>query len=121
MAKGTLSVTGNADPYKIIVSARKAAGKHADVISVGPPPAPPKPPGEGQKKPDEKKGGGGGGEANKKIEEKKKKNKEQDQGVVVSDFHDPRTCPECQRVVFVPLDSRAWNGHEPSPSSCSIM
>ena len=123
-----MSVTGNADPYKIIVSARKATGrtKHADVVSVGPPPAPPKPPAEAPKKADEKKdggggGGGGGGEANKKAEEKKNM-KEEDhihQGVV-SNFHDPRTCPECQRIVFVPLDNRAWNS-EPNPSSCSIM
>ena len=66
-------------------------------------------------------GGGGGGEANKKAEEKKNM-KEEDhihQGVV-SNFHDPRTCPECQRIVFVPLDNRAWNS-EPNPSSCSIM
>jgi len=40
-AKGTLTVTGNADPYEIIVRCRKA-GKFAEVVSVGPPPAPPK-------------------------------------------------------------------------------
>ncbi|KAI3450981.1 hypothetical protein Pfo_007646 [Paulownia fortunei] len=39
--KGTLSVTGDADPYEIIVKVRKA-GKFADVVSVGPPPAPQK-------------------------------------------------------------------------------
>ncbi|XP_055804499.1 heavy metal-associated isoprenylated plant protein 43-like [Solanum dulcamara] len=51
-AKGTLSVTGNADPYEVIVRSRKA-GKFAEVISIGPPPAPPKP--DGPKKPEVKK------------------------------------------------------------------
>ncbi|XP_060191970.1 heavy metal-associated isoprenylated plant protein 43-like [Lycium barbarum] len=50
-AKGTLSVTGDADPYEVIVRSRKA-GKFAEVISIGPLPAPPKP--DGQKKPDQK-------------------------------------------------------------------
>lgn len=50
--KGTLTVTGNADPYEIIVRTRKA-GKFAEVVSVGPPPAPPKQ--GGPKKPDDKK------------------------------------------------------------------
>ncbi|KAK7406742.1 hypothetical protein VNO78_08372 [Psophocarpus tetragonolobus] len=49
--KGTLTVTGDADPYEIIVRIRKA-GKHAEVVSVGPPQAPPK---QDQKKPEEKK------------------------------------------------------------------
>ncbi|KAK4346869.1 hypothetical protein RND71_033208 [Anisodus tanguticus] len=39
--KGTLSVTGNADPYEVIVRSRKA-GKFAEVVSIGPPPAPTK-------------------------------------------------------------------------------
>ncbi|KAE8010528.1 hypothetical protein FH972_006895 [Carpinus fangiana] len=42
-AKGTLTVTGDADPYEIIVRARKV-GKFAEVVSIGPPPAPPKKP-----------------------------------------------------------------------------
>lgn len=53
-AKGTLTVTGNADPYEIIVRCRKA-GKFAEVVSVGPPPAPPKPKQEEKNKPEEKK------------------------------------------------------------------
>lgn len=53
-AKGTLSVTGDADPYEVIVRSRKA-GKFAEVISIGPPPAPPKQ--DGPKKPEEKKPG----------------------------------------------------------------
>ncbi|GFP83634.1 hypothetical protein PHJA_000506800 [Phtheirospermum japonicum] len=47
-AKGTLSVTGDADPYAIIVKTRKTV-KFAQVLSIGPPPKP-----EG-KKPEEKK------------------------------------------------------------------
>ncbi|EXC35436.1 hypothetical protein L484_026742 [Morus notabilis] len=97
-AKGTVSVTGNADPYKIIVSARKAAGTHADVVSVGPP--------EAQKK-----------QGDKKAEDQKKKadgqkKKADDQALV-----HPRACWECQRVVLVQLD-HGYN--EPSPL-CSIM
>ncbi|KAL0290590.1 UNVERIFIED_CONTAM: hypothetical protein Sangu_2567500 [Sesamum angustifolium] len=40
-AKGTLSVTGDADPYEIIVKTRKA-GKFAQVVSIWPPPPPQK-------------------------------------------------------------------------------
>jgi hypothetical protein len=40
-AKGTLTVTGNADPCEIIVCIRKA-GKCAEVVSIGPPPEPDK-------------------------------------------------------------------------------
>lgn len=47
-AKGTLSVTGDADPYDIIVKTRKV-GKFAEVVSIGPPPKPQ------EKKPEEKK------------------------------------------------------------------
>ncbi|KAA0043116.1 heavy metal-associated isoprenylated plant protein 3-like [Cucumis melo var. makuwa] len=53
-AKGTLAVTGTADPFEIVKRTRKAiacAGKIADVVSIGPPPKP------GEKKPDEKKEG----------------------------------------------------------------
>ncbi|KAG2696197.1 hypothetical protein I3760_07G047400 [Carya illinoinensis] len=46
--KGTLTVTGDADPYDIIVRTRKTV-KFAEVVSIGPPPAPPKQ--DGQKKP----------------------------------------------------------------------
>lgn len=53
-AKGTLSVTGDADPYEVIMRSRKA-GKFAEVVSIGPPPAPPKPKPDGQKKPEDKK------------------------------------------------------------------
>ncbi|XP_043708994.1 heavy metal-associated isoprenylated plant protein 2-like [Telopea speciosissima] len=52
-AKGTLTVTGNADPYEVIVRARKAAGRCAEVESIGPPPNPTdsKPKDDGKPKP----------------------------------------------------------------------
>ena len=103
--KGTVSVTGNTDPYKIIVSARKAAGRHTDVVSVGPPPPPPKP-ADAQKKAEEQK---------KKAEEEKKKKKAEEANPM---FHDPHTCRECQRLVVVQLDR--YSRYEPNPS-CSIM
>lgn len=53
-AKGTLTVTGNADPYDIIVRCRRA-GKFAEVVTVGPPPAPTKPKEDEKKKQEEKK------------------------------------------------------------------
>lgn len=98
-AKGTLTVTGDADPYEIIVRTRKA-GKIAEVVSVGPPPAPPKQ--DGQKKPDDKK------PTEKKPDDKKADHK--------ADVHTPHNCPICQRISYVQLDR--WN--EPNPS-CSIM
>lgn len=45
-----MTVTGDADPYEIIVRIRKA-GKHAEVVSIGPPPAPPQKQ-DAQKKPE---------------------------------------------------------------------
>ncbi|KAM1047836.1 hypothetical protein ACFX1X_027374 [Malus domestica] len=49
-AKGTLTVTGDCDPYEIIVRTRQAC-KYAEVVSIGPPPAEKKPE---QKKPEKK-------------------------------------------------------------------
>ncbi|KAG6603950.1 heavy metal-associated isoprenylated plant protein 43-like [Cucurbita moschata] len=46
-AKGTLAVTGTADPYDIVTRTRKAiscAGKIADIDTIGPPPKPNPPP-----------------------------------------------------------------------------
>ncbi|KAL4577653.1 hypothetical protein LXL04_013764 [Taraxacum kok-saghyz] len=42
-AKGTLTVTGDADPYKVIIRATKAI-KCVEVMTVGPPPPPTKKP-----------------------------------------------------------------------------
>ncbi|KAI3461937.1 hypothetical protein Pfo_018600 [Paulownia fortunei] len=97
-AKGTLSVTGDADPYEIIVKTRKA-GKYAEVVSIGPPPAPQKQ--EEKKKPDEK-----------KAEEKKPEQKPQPQ----IQIHTPFTCPICERIPVIPMTR--WE--EPSPQ-CSIL
>ncbi|WCJ24976.1 Heavy metal transport/detoxification superfamily protein [Euphorbia peplus] len=111
-AKGTLTVTGNVDPYKVIIRTRKA-GKHnnAEVISIGPPPPPPKPPqDQAQKKPED----------NKKADQQKKTDeKQQQQQPQIHHFHDPLSYPQYpQRVVFVPMGYDSYN--QPNPS-CSIM
>jgi hypothetical protein len=93
-AKGTLTVTGSADPYEIIVHARKAI-KYAEVVSIGPPPDPTK-----DKKPDEK-----------KPDEKKP-----DPKVEVCIPYMPHGCHVCERVGVVHVDR--WD--EPN-SSCSIL
>ncbi|KAJ4822961.1 hypothetical protein Tsubulata_000321 [Turnera subulata] len=98
-AKGTLTVTGNADPYEIVLRTRKATGKCAEVVTIGPPPAPPKQ--DGQKKPEEK-----------KPEAKKQDNKDEKKPF----FHDPHTCPECQRIVIVPVGP-----YNQPTASCSVM
>lgn len=66
--KGTLTILGDADPYDIIVRIRKA-GKHAEIVSIGPPPGPaPLPPGPAPPKTDAAKKPA----ENKKPEEKSK-------------------------------------------------
>ncbi|KAL2552827.1 heavy metal-associated isoprenylated plant protein 7-like [Forsythia ovata] len=95
-AKGTLTVTGEADPYEIIVKTRKA-GKYVEVVSIGPPPAPQKQ--DGPKKPEEK-----------KPNEKKPEEKAQ------AHIHTPFTYPICERIPVIP--ETRWE--EPSPQ-CSIM
>ncbi|KAL7089810.1 hypothetical protein ACP275_12G000700 [Erythranthe tilingii] len=84
-AKGTMSVTGDADPYEIIVRTRRKTGKFAEVVSIGPPP-----------KPDD----------NKKPEEKEKP------GDQKAHIHIPFTCPICERIPFIPIMTR-WE--EPTP------
>ncbi|KAK8717579.1 hypothetical protein V6N13_044840 [Hibiscus sabdariffa] len=93
--KGTISVTGDADPYDIIVRTRKV-GRHVELVSVGPPPQPPKEP---QKKPEEKK------------PEPKKDDKKTD-SLVMPQLHYPLTCPVCQQMHLVYT--------EPNPG-CSVM
>ncbi|XP_021908284.1 heavy metal-associated isoprenylated plant protein 43-like [Carica papaya] len=96
-AKGTLTVTGNADPYEIIVRTRKV-GKFVEVVSVGPPPPPPKPQ-----------------EAQKKAEEKKTEQKQPDtKPPQIIPY--PHNYPMCERVALVHLDRY----DEPGPV-CSIM
>ncbi|GAV90942.1 HMA domain-containing protein [Cephalotus follicularis] len=81
-AKGTLTVTGDADPYEIIVRARKV-GKFAEVISIGPPPKQ-----DAKKKPEEN-----------KPKEKKSEDKEQEQHAQLC--HTPHCCPICQQMGMV--------------------
>jgi hypothetical protein len=88
---GTLTVTGDADPYEIIVRTRKA-GKFAEVVSIGPPPAPPK---KDEKKPDSKK---------------------PDQMTQVHIPYVPYNYHVCEQVAMVPVG--LWD--EPTPS-CSIL
>ncbi|KAL2532540.1 Copper transport protein family [Abeliophyllum distichum] len=95
-AKGTLTVTGEADPYEIIVKTRKA-GKYVEVVSIGPPPAPPKQ--DGPKKPEEK-----------------KPNQKKPDDKVQADIHTPFTSPICESIPVIP----ATRWEEPSPQ-CSIM
>lgn len=102
-AKGTVTVTGNADPYEVIVRTRKA-GKHAEVVSIGPPPPPPKPPADAQKKP---------------ADDKDKKKPEQPNPQ--PQFHDYPLLPYPQypqRVVLVLMGYDSYNQSNPS---CSIM
>ncbi|XP_034683471.1 heavy metal-associated isoprenylated plant protein 12-like [Vitis riparia] len=73
--KGLLTVTGEADPYEIIVRARKAC-KHAEVVTIGPPPAPSKK--AGKEKPEQKK-------PDTKV-------------------HSSDNCPTCQRFAVIYLD-----------------
>ncbi|XP_059645329.1 heavy metal-associated isoprenylated plant protein 43-like [Cornus florida] len=94
-AKGTLTVTGDADPYEIIVRTRKA-GKHAEVVSIGPPPAPPK---QDAKKPEEK-----------KPDDKKPDQKAQ------AEIQYPYNWPMYQPMPII----QVVRSEEPNPS-CSIM
>ncbi|CAI8588664.1 unnamed protein product [Vicia faba] len=52
--KGILTITGNADPYDIIIRIKKVR-KNAKVLSIGPPLIPPPPKKDSQKKPKENK------------------------------------------------------------------
>lgn len=52
-AKGTLTVTGDCDPYEIIVRTRKKC-KYAEVVSIGPPPKPQEKEKKTEKKPEKK-------------------------------------------------------------------
>lgn len=95
--KGILSVTGDADPYEIIVRTRKAA-KFVEVVSVGPPPAP-------QKQ-----------EVPKKPDEKKAEVKKSDQSPAQIQF--PLHYPVYEGIRAVPMTR--WE--EPPPNSqCSIL
>ena len=93
-----MTVTGDADPYEIIIRTKKV-GKFVEVVSVGPPPPPPKPQQDGQKKPEEKK-------PDKKA-----------QSQALDHIHTPHYYPVCERMAVVHV-VRTWD--EPNPP-CSIM
>ncbi|KAF6144226.1 hypothetical protein GIB67_004899 [Kingdonia uniflora] len=94
--KSTLTVTGTADPYKIVVRSRKI-NKFAEIVTIGPPAASPKQ--DAPKKPDEK-----------KPEGKKPEQKPQD------DLY--HTCPVCEESpLCVPYQ---WHSDE-SNMSCTIL
>ncbi|XP_071735293.1 heavy metal-associated isoprenylated plant protein 2-like [Rutidosis leptorrhynchoides] len=99
--KDTLTVTGDANPYEIIVNARKAV-KCVEVLTIGPPQAP-------QKKPDEKK------PDEKKPDEKKPANKVDEKcPFVPCNLHMPNNSVAYQPVAVVHMDQ------DPC-TTCSIM
>ncbi|KAL7615055.1 hypothetical protein Lser_V15G07239 [Lactuca serriola] len=104
VAKGTVTVTGDADPYEIILRTKKA-GKFVEVVTIGPPPAPPKKPEE--KKPEEKK------PAEKKTEEKKPK---EDVQILPYNMHIPQDCVVCRQMTMEHMNH--WEGRD---SNCTIM
>ncbi|KAF5454433.1 hypothetical protein F2P56_024099 [Juglans regia] len=105
-AKGTLTVTGNADPYEIILRTKKT-GKYVDVVSIGPPPAPPKQD-KDQKKP-----------AADKDQKKPDDQKPVVQYIPMMPYcYTPHhNCPVCDPTSTVFYDGR-WE--DPNPS-CSIQ
>ncbi|PWA52072.1 hypothetical protein CTI12_AA357070 [Artemisia annua] len=97
-AKDTVAITGDGDPYEIIVQARKAVKCGVEVVTIGPPPKKPD-----EKKPDEKKPG----------DEKPK-----DKGCTCifppPYIHYPHSCLACRQVAVVHMN--------PDPcTTCSIM
>ncbi|XP_004512072.1 heavy metal-associated isoprenylated plant protein 2-like [Cicer arietinum] len=106
--KGTLTVTGNADPYEIIVRIRKAV-KHAEVVSIGPPPGPAPPKQDAPKKPVE----------NKKSEENKKPDPVTlDQISYVPHMQMPHYYPQYQAQPVAVVHMSRWD--EPN-TSCTIL
>ncbi|KZV25955.1 hypothetical protein F511_08900 [Dorcoceras hygrometricum] len=103
--KGILSVTGDADPYEIIIRTRKAA-KFVEVVSVGPPPAPQKK--EAQNKSEDKK------PKEKKADEKKSDQKAQSP----AQFQFPLQYPVYEGIRVVPMTR--WEDPPPH-SQCSIL
>ncbi|PIA52755.1 hypothetical protein AQUCO_01000551v1 [Aquilegia coerulea] len=99
-AKGTLTVTGTADPYKIIVHTKKTK-KLLEVVSIGPPPPPPPP-----------KPNAGGGEQKKPEEPKKPAEKKPEPQ---PNFYMHHSCPVCEGMTY-----NMGYKSEPNPS-CSIM
>ncbi|KAL6011383.1 hypothetical protein ACLOJK_001829 [Asimina triloba] len=103
-AKGTVTITGNADPLEIITRTRKT-GKLIEVVSIGPPPAPPKQDGGGgQKKPEEK----------KPEQDKKQQTDQKAQAQFLPPLHVPPYCPVCDHM-------RTHMETYDAPASCSIL
>lgn len=101
-----MTITGDADPYEIIVRTRKT-GKFVEVVTIGPPPAPPK-------KPEEK-----------KTDEKKTDGKKPDEKKAEAHIHMPYVghgCPICERMAFV-HHHRYDNPRyvEPNNPYCTLM
>ncbi|KAI4381730.1 hypothetical protein MLD38_007777 [Melastoma candidum] len=110
--KGTLTVTGAADPYDVILQARKASSRnYADIVSIGPPPKP-----EPPKKPEEKK------PENKKPEENKPEPRIQYHPVQYHAYggHSPYGYAVGPQMAYCHVPAPAVEWEEPSPS-CSIM
>ncbi|KAM7250082.1 hypothetical protein ACFE04_021965 [Oxalis oulophora] len=105
--KGTLTITGDADSYEVILRTKKV-GKFFEVVSVGPPPPPPKP--EPPKKPEEKK------VIEKKSEEKKPAAENNFEHK--AQCHMPGNCPICLHMAMMPV----FRHQEPEPNpACAIM
>ncbi|KAM0932889.1 putative heavy metal-associated domain, HMA, heavy metal-associated domain superfamily [Dioscorea sansibarensis] len=105
--KSTVTVTGDADPIKVIMRTRKA-GKFADVISIGPPPPPPKQAAEPSKKKTEEKKPTNTTAKEKKPEPPPLPSPPPPLPAIV--IHTPSSCPMCQHVPV----------HDPQPS-CVVM
>ncbi|XP_058775714.1 heavy metal-associated isoprenylated plant protein 43-like [Vicia villosa] len=111
--KGTLTITGNADPYDVIVKIKKIR-KNAKVLSIGPPDIPPPPKQDSPKKPKEKKK-----PKQKPIEKVEEKNKpEAEAEAVVTQYMvmPPHYYQHAQPVAV--LHMTRWD--EPD-TSCTIM
>ncbi|XP_026390511.1 heavy metal-associated isoprenylated plant protein 43-like [Papaver somniferum] len=132
-AKSTLTVTGDADPYKIVVRARKSV-RAAEIVSIGAPPPPPKP-NDGKKPADDKKTGAGGdkksggdgvkkADADKKADNKKpnndgKKLQQKNTSMMVYEgYYPPPPIPQPQPYnMYVQVVDPAYEPVSP----CSIM
>nr|XP_043633469.1 heavy metal-associated isoprenylated plant protein 2-like [Erigeron canadensis] len=95
-AKETLTVTGDADPYCVIIQARKII-KCIEVVTIGPPPSVKNPE---EKKPDTK---------------KPSEDKKPDIVFVPSCIPMPKTCVACPQVAVVHMKE------DPCYTACSIM
>ncbi|XP_047312823.1 heavy metal-associated isoprenylated plant protein 2-like [Impatiens glandulifera] len=99
-AKGTLAITGDADPIDVVDRCRKAAGRFVvEVVTIGPPPKPQD-------------------QSAKKQEEKKPDEKKQPQMIA----HYPCPCPLCSNNYhhYMPTYAHLTRWEEPQPF-CTIL